>query len=66
VIYKKSEVRRTPNAETQTPNPEPYWDAAIIEAARSLACSELWTEDLQDQQDFGGISAVNPFRAGGG
>ena len=41
-----------------------YWDAAIIEAARSLGCSELLTEDLQDQQDFGGINAVNPFRNG--
>jgi predicted nucleic acid-binding protein len=39
-----------------------YWDAAIIEAARSLGCSELLTEDLQDRQDFGGINAVNPFR----
>jgi predicted nucleic acid-binding protein len=40
---------------------ELYWDAAIIEAARSLGCSEVLTEDLQDQQDFGGINAVNPF-----
>ena len=39
-----------------------YWDAAIIEAARSLGCSELLSEDLQDQQNFGGIYAVNPFR----
>ena len=39
-----------------------YWDAAIIEAARSLGCSELLTEDLQDRQDFAGINAVNPFR----
>jgi predicted nucleic acid-binding protein len=42
-----------------------YRDAAIIEAARSLGCSELLTEDLRDEQDFGGIYAVNPFRAGG-
>jgi predicted nucleic acid-binding protein len=39
-----------------------YWDAAIIEAARSLGCSEVLTEDLQDQQDFAGIYAVNPFK----
>jgi predicted nucleic acid-binding protein len=39
-----------------------YWDAAIVEAARSLGCSEVLTEDLQDEQDFGGINAVNPFR----
>jgi predicted nucleic acid-binding protein len=39
-----------------------YWDAAIVEAARSLGCSELLTEDLQDQQNFAGIYAVNPFK----
>jgi hypothetical protein len=36
--------------------------SAIIEAARSLDRSELLTEDLQDQQDFGGLYAVNPFK----
>ena len=39
-----------------------YWDAAIVEAARSLGRSELLSEDLQDRQNFGGIYAVNPFR----
>ena len=39
-----------------------YWDAAIVEAARSLDCSEVLTEDLQDQQDFHGLRAINPFR----
>ena len=39
-----------------------YWDAAIIEAARSLACTEILTEDLQDHQNFHGLLAVNPFR----
>jgi predicted nucleic acid-binding protein len=29
-----------------------YWDAAIIEAARSLGCTEILTEDLQDHQNF--------------
>jgi predicted nucleic acid-binding protein len=28
-----------------------YWDAAIIEAARNLGCSEVFT-DLQDHQNF--------------
>ena len=42
-----------------------YWDAAIIEAARSLGCSEVLTEDLQDEEDFAGINTVNPFRNGG-
>jgi predicted nucleic acid-binding protein len=39
-----------------------YWDAAIVEAARILGCSELLTEDLQHQQNFGGIRVVNPFK----
>jgi predicted nucleic acid-binding protein len=39
-----------------------YWDAAIIEAARTLACSEVITEDLNDGQDYGGVVVINPFR----
>jgi predicted nucleic acid-binding protein len=38
-----------------------YWDAAIVEAARSLGCRQILTEDLNSRQDFGGIQAVNPF-----
>jgi predicted nucleic acid-binding protein len=40
-----------------------YWDAAIIEAARTLGCDVLLSEDLQDGQEFGGVRVVNPFRA---
>jgi predicted nucleic acid-binding protein len=39
-----------------------YWDAAIIEAARSLGCREVLSEDLSDGQDYGGVRVVNPFR----
>jgi predicted nucleic acid-binding protein len=39
-----------------------YWDAAIIEAARSLGCVEVLTEDMQDHQSFSGVRVVNPFR----
>jgi predicted nucleic acid-binding protein len=38
-----------------------YWDAGIIEAARSLGCLEVFTEDLQHDQSFSGVRAVNPF-----
>src|SRR5437660_10926753 len=31
-----------------------YWDAAIIEAARTLGCPTLLSEDLNDGQDYGG------------
>lgn len=40
-----------------------YWDAAIIEAARSLGCTTLVSEDLSHGQDFDGVVIENPFRA---
>ena len=39
-----------------------YWDSAIVEAARSMGCPEVLTEDLQDHQDYDGVVAINPFR----
>ena len=39
-----------------------YWDAAIIEAARILGCTEVLSEDLQHGQDYGGLIVVDPFR----
>jgi predicted nucleic acid-binding protein len=39
-----------------------YWDAAIIEAARALGCVTVFSEDLNDGQDYGGITVNNPFR----
>ena len=38
-----------------------YWDAAIIEAARSLGCTEVLSEDLNHGQNFDGVVVVNPF-----
>ncbi|MGH8570643.1 MAG: PIN domain-containing protein [Gammaproteobacteria bacterium] len=38
-----------------------YWDATIVEAARSLACPLLLSEDLQHGQDFDGVLVQNPF-----
>ena len=40
-----------------------YWDAAIIEAARSLRCDVVLSEDLSDGQDYGGVLVRNPFMA---
>jgi predicted nucleic acid-binding protein len=39
-----------------------YWDAAIIEAARALSCSEVLSEDLNDGQNYAGVRVRNPFR----
>ena len=38
-----------------------YWDAAIVAAARQLGCQTLYTEDLSDGQDYGGVKVINPF-----
>ena len=38
-----------------------YWDAAIVAAARELGCEVLYTEDLNDGQNYGGVIARNPF-----
>lgn len=43
-----------------------YWDAAILEAARSLGCDTVLSEDLNDGQDYGGIRVENPFRTSAG
>jgi predicted nucleic acid-binding protein len=40
-----------------------YWDAAIIEAARSLGCETVLSEDMNDGQDYGGVIVQNPFVA---
>lgn len=40
-----------------------YWDAAILEAARSLGCDTVLSEDLSDDQDYGGVRVENPFQA---
>jgi predicted nucleic acid-binding protein len=39
-----------------------YWDAAIIEAARAIGCTHVLSEDLNDGQDYGGVTVTNPFR----
>ncbi|MEX2449041.1 MAG: PIN domain-containing protein [Solirubrobacterales bacterium] len=40
-----------------------YWDAAILEAARSLGCQTVLSEDLSHDQDYGGVRVENPFRS---
>ena len=39
----------------------PYWDAAIIEAARAMGCTQVLSEGLSDGQDYDGIRVANPF-----
>jgi predicted nucleic acid-binding protein len=39
-----------------------YWDAAIVEAARTAGCEAICSEDFNDGQDFDGVRIENPFR----
>jgi predicted nucleic acid-binding protein len=40
-----------------------YWDSAVIAAAKVAGCTEVWSEDMNDGQDYGGVKVVNPFVA---
>jgi predicted nucleic acid-binding protein len=39
-----------------------FWDGLILAAARQAGVSTLWTEDLSEGQDYGGICVVNPLK----
>lgn len=39
-----------------------HWDAAILEAARSLSCEVVLSEELSDGHDYAGVQVENPFR----
>lgn len=38
-----------------------YWDAAILAAAEALGSRIVYSEDLNDGQQYGRIRVVNPF-----
>lgn len=40
-----------------------YWDGAIIAAAERLGAAILYSEDLNDEQTYGSVRVVNPFRS---
>jgi predicted nucleic acid-binding protein len=39
-----------------------FWDAMILQSARQCGCGTLWSEDLSDSQDYGGVKVVNLFK----
>ena len=39
-----------------------YYDAAILAAARQLGCAKVYSEDLNEGQDYDGVRVENPFR----
>jgi predicted nucleic acid-binding protein len=38
-----------------------YWDAAILAAAEALGAYTVYSEDLNDGQQYGRVRVVNPF-----
>jgi predicted nucleic acid-binding protein len=40
-----------------------YWDAAIVTAAKQLGCHTVYSEDLNEGQNYDGVAVVNPFSA---
>ena len=38
-----------------------YWDGAILAAARAMGCDVVYSEDMSDGQDYGGVTVINPF-----
>jgi predicted nucleic acid-binding protein len=39
-----------------------FWDALIVAAAESAGAEVLYTEDLNDGQQYGAVRVENPFR----
>lgn len=39
-----------------------YWDAAILAAAKRMGCRTVYSEDLNEGQEYDGVRVVNPFR----
>ena len=39
-----------------------YYKALILSAARFMGCDVVYSEDLNDGQDYGGVIVTNPFR----
>lgn len=40
-----------------------HWDALILETARAAGCAVVFSEDLNDGQDYRGIRVENPFKS---
>ena len=38
-----------------------YFDAQVVAAAKRLQCKQIYTEDLNHGQDYGGVTMFNPF-----
>lgn len=39
-----------------------FWDALIVEAARSCGAEVIYSEDLADRQSYGDVRVINPLK----
>ncbi len=39
-----------------------FWDAMIVRSAAEMACTVLYSEDLNAGQDYSGVRVENPFQ----
>lgn len=39
-----------------------FWDAMILQSARKLECTLIWSEDLNPGQVYESVKLVNPFQ----
>lgn len=39
-----------------------YWDGAILAAAQAAGCDEVYSEDLNHGQNYGGVRVIDPFQ----
>src|SRR5947209_18001981 len=39
-----------------------YWAAAILAAAQQMGCHTVFSEDMNDGQNYDGVTVVNPFK----
>jgi predicted nucleic acid-binding protein len=39
-----------------------FWDALLVQSAACLGCKQLFSEDLNHRQVYGGVQVINPFR----
>lgn len=38
-----------------------HWDSLILAAAHEMNCSLVYSEDLNQGQDYDGVKVINPF-----
>ena len=38
-----------------------WWDALVVAAAQRAGCSVLYSEDMADGADYGGVAVMNPL-----